>query len=946
MKGFLILLMTAIVVCVGNRTLGVHKHRHGRTGHKPERDTGSITLKPGTARNKLFPGYGTNFRYIGEVKNGLDRVTVVTSIPIPKYSVIEIKPIVFNNCSEDLWRHGARTRGYPQYEKYDKCNRVLAQARFYQSQQEELQFLLRQLLTHDLYLVLPELNQTPSMYNYESRKDNRPTDLQNPHKMKFTDETVNNTAQTRGRRGFGSILAKAIPDLITLAIESVSSYIKGKQQQRINTAVEELRSDDNKINNDLKPYRNEHLMYGRYNLKSLRGIINTINALHKKQNHFEWAVKQKDFNFRKSDMNAVNYNFEVMMYLKNVREEHVVSYREAVKAARDLLNGIAIVTQGRLPRALISDNQLREILGKVDAMVKRNYPDYVLAAKHISHYRDMKMVTFSVDQQAHSLVLTFPAFIKNYKQPPLSLYEVETVPVPIIDKNVKADSYSQVRIEKSYIAAGTDYYIQLRISELLMCKSIRYIYYCEELFVIKHKSRHSCVSAIFYNLGPATVIKNCKFDYYYNITVPPVILDGGKDVLLANFHGPRSLKCSSVNGGLAKPAPENTYAVVNREFLCDCQLDLEHASVLRQLSSCSKSSSSKMHMKFTINLAFWEMFKKRSPNSASNIQPQYAEEAQTFSVELYDLQIGKLDQPMDLERFMETMDTNGQKISTVEEREAEQPMQKIMPRWLNNVLVMTCTAMTTVLMIIILVLLTKHFKMKALVSMLAIQTVPPPAEAVNLTAAMMSAMIAPDPAIGTKVVCAYPVAVIWQNILGYLVLIYAITQFFRPVTWYKGYKYNKKCALYIFVYDEDHERYSPLKIMSLKGQMHNYRMKYTGEGISLTLVRSWTYDTMTISWGGVQVMDKSDPINLPTTVTVALRHKIMTRRIAQQLGEVQYMLKQGSSWHDITDYYRARKKAVNLRVELGDRGVTSSPKKVRKEKSHKKTKVQEEPVEV
>ena len=946
MKGFLILLVTAIVVCVGNRTQGVHRHRHGKTGHKPERDTGSIILKPGTAKNKLFPGYGTNFRYIGEVKNGLDRVTVVTSIPIPKYSDIEIKPIVFNNCSEDLWRHGARTRGYPQYETYDKCNRVLAQARFYQSQQEELQFLLRQLLTHDLYSVLPELNQTPSMYNYESRRDNRPTDRQNPHKMKFTDETVNNTAQTRGRRGFGSILAKAIPGLITLVIESVSSYIKGKQQQRINTAVEELRSDDNKIKNDLKQYRNELLMYGRYNLKSLRGIINTINALHKKQNHFEWAVKQKDFNFRKSDMNAVNYNFEVMMYLKNVREEHVVSYREAVKAARDLLNGIAIVTQGILPRALISDNQLREILGKVDAMVKRNYPDYVLAAKHISHYRDMKMVTFSVDQQAHSLILTFPAFIKNYKQPPLSLYEVETVPVPIIDKNVKANSYSQVRIEKSYIAAGTDYYIQLRISELLMCKSIRYIYYCEELFVIKHKSRHSCVSAIFYNLGPATVIKNCKFDYYYNITVPPVILDGGRDVLLANFHGPRSLKCSSVNGGLAKPAPENTYAVVNREFLCDCQLDLEHASVLRQLSSCSKSSSSKMHMKFTINLAFWEMFKKRSPNSASNIQPQYAEEAQTFSVELYDLQIGKLDQPIDLERFMETMDTNGQKISTVEEREAEQPMQKIMPRWLNNVLVMTCTAMTTVLMIIILVLLAKHFKMKALVSMLAIQTVPPPAEAVNLTAAMMSAMIAPDPAIGTKVVCAYPVAVIWQNILGYLVLIYAITQFFRPVTWHKGYKYNKKCALYIFVYDEDHERYSPLKIMSLKGQMHNYRMKYTGEGISLTLVRSWTYDTMTISWGGVQVMDKSDPINLPTTVTVALRHKIMTRRIAQQLGEVQYMLKQGSSWHDITDYYGARKKAVNLRVESGDRGVTSSPKKVRKEKSHKKTKVQEEPVEV
>ena len=171
------------------------------------------------------------------------------------------------------------------------------------------------------------------------------------------------------------------------------------------------------------------------------------------------------------------------------------------------------------------------------------------------------------------------------------------------------------------------------------------------------------------------------------------------------------------------------------------------------------------------------------------------------------------------------MGTDRQRILTPEEREASQHMQTIMSRWLNNVLVMTCTAMTTVLMIVILILLAKDFKMKALVSMLAISSLPLLIEA------------APNPAIGTKVVCAYPVAVIWQNILGYLVLAHVITQYFRPVTWCKGYKYNKKHALYIFVHDNDHERCSPLKIMSLKGQMHNYRMKYTGEGLSLTLVR-------------------------------------------------------------------------------------------------------------
>ena len=77
-----------------------------------------------------------------------------------------------------------------------------------------------------------------------------------------------------------------------------------------------------------------------------------------------------------------------------------------------------------------------------------------------------------------------------------------------------------------------------------------------------------------------------------------------------------------------------------------------------------------MELKFTINLAFWEMFKERSPNSASNIQPQYTEEVQTFSVDLYDPQIKKLDQPIDLENFMEIIGTDGQRIPTPEEREA------------------------------------------------------------------------------------------------------------------------------------------------------------------------------------------------------------------------------------------------------------------------------------
>ena len=133
-------------------------------------------------------------------------------------------------------------------------------------------------------------------------------------------------------------------------------------------------------------------------------------------------------------------------------------------------------------------------------MVKKGHPNYALAAEHISHYRDMKLVTFAVDQQAHSLIVTFPVFIQDYRRPPLSLFEIETVPVPIPDENAKADSYSQVQVRKPYIAVGAEYYIELRMTEMIMCRSIRFTYYCEELFMVNQKSAYGCSSTIFYDM--------------------------------------------------------------------------------------------------------------------------------------------------------------------------------------------------------------------------------------------------------------------------------------------------------------------------------------------------------------------------------------------------------------------------------------------------------------
>ena len=421
---------------------------------------------------------------------------------------------------------------------------------YMQNQENSLVHGLRQLLIHDLYAALPELNPE---YRLQNDEPVEPQPLSSGYEKEMK----------RDKRGIGAIFSSVLPGLITPGSRKFNSWIKGKQQRRIHQVVDTMRKTESEVKNTLSQYQDDFLMFGKYSVKSLKNVNNTLNSLHDRQTELEKLVTTKVFSEAKHADDALDYAVELQLFLELAQEEHVAEYKEVDKAGRELLDVIPILSQRRLPRSLFPDQRLQNILTQVDKMVKKN-PDYELAASHISHYRDMELVTFSVDRVTHSLIVTFPVFIKDFKQPPLSLFEIETVPVPIPDKNRQADSYSQVRIQKSYIAAGMDYYIQITMREMLMCKSIGYIYYCEELFVVKHKSKHSCARAIFYELGSQQVIKNCKFDYMYNATMAPVILDGGRDVLLANFHGPRSLKCTSINGGLAKPAPEHTYAAINR----------------------------------------------------------------------------------------------------------------------------------------------------------------------------------------------------------------------------------------------------------------------------------------------------------------------------------------------------------------------------------------------
>ena len=115
----------------------------------------------------------------------------------------------------------------------------------------------------------------------------------------------------------------------------------------------------------------------------------------------------------------------------------------------------------------------------------------------------MKLVTFGIDKK-QNLIIQFPIFIQPYTQQPLILYQLETVLVPVVDKTPRQTHTHNYKLKKPYIALNTETYINSRQQELVTCKKIGYEFYCEELFVVRHISRYSCESVIYFDLNKET----------------------------------------------------------------------------------------------------------------------------------------------------------------------------------------------------------------------------------------------------------------------------------------------------------------------------------------------------------------------------------------------------------------------------------------------------------
>ena len=205
-----------------------------------------------------------------------------------------------------------------------------------------------------------------------------------------------------------------------------------------------------------------------------------------------------------------HYAVNLILYLRTMTDKYIEINNKFISQLYIYAKAVRILAKDYLPVSLITPFKLQEIIDSIKEMLFKTNPDYDIVIKRLHLYYDMKLVTLRIDRK-RNLIIQFPIFVQPYIQQTLILYQLETVPVPIV-------------------------------------------------------------------------------------------LDGGNEIILANWPSDKHIFCT-INNDIPVEIPSHPYVLVNSSVLCNCGTEAENNFLLESLATCHDANTN-LVMYFTVNMAF------------------------------------------------------------------------------------------------------------------------------------------------------------------------------------------------------------------------------------------------------------------------------------------------------------------------------------------------------
>ena len=551
-----------------------------------------------TKQPRLHHEYGMLFNHHGYLLSGLQRLYLFLAIDLPTPDDLLHTPPRFPNCTHwappdnqsvlsaefyghspsMVYQHNLFKKKFPHLMEpvhHEVCKQFQD---IYERLQDKIEEV-RNNITYKIEEIIPRLLPNERVFQNTESDDN----------YNRSKRAIPVGAIISGITGIGGLIMKGI-----------NTFANYKKSRAMSKAMNMLHKQNNLLHNRMIRIENTTSYIAKASKTAFLHLDGRLTAI----NQTLLQVNAKFHNFVDDTNRKFEHTWEVVTsnrlaikmlgasttLYKTALQEYLGYYYRYDTTLDHFIDGLDALGTGRLTYQILDPVELQRFLEALNTQLNDERSPFELAFDHTYQYYAQPLVSFSNSRK--QLLVQIPILLKLREHARMTLYSIETVPIPFDTKTLDGErsEYTFINNSYPYMATSESNYIPLNEQQLRLCTQIGPTYYCENSYVLRHRSYHTCESAIFYKEDETTITSRCNATFVANKYFPPKVLDAGQQLLLFNLPRPWILMCGATRRPV--PIPYATYKIINRTEFCECDLSAGSFHLGRTMVKCPSDPNS------------------------------------------------------------------------------------------------------------------------------------------------------------------------------------------------------------------------------------------------------------------------------------------------------------------------------------------------------------------
>ena len=323
-----------------------------------------------------------------------------------------------------------------------------------------------------------------------------------------SDENGQDKLCSRNKRAIPLLaIAQGTAAIGGMLIKGINALVDAKRASSFNNTIKMLNANVEITHNRPATLKNRTSVMAKAImpvLKDLKLQINKTNEqLASQYGMMNSAHNQYNLLFRQTHEMQTKHHF-VLPLFKNYLTIQVgtlqrihTQYIRHESELYDTLIGIENSNSGYLTHHILDPQVLTKYLEIIEDDMEETAPEYEPVLTIVYQYYGNSLASFT--NTIDNLLLQLPILIKLKVQVPMSLFSIETVPVPLDAETHTGDKreYTQIIPDPEYIALTDNNYVPLTQAQISLYAKIVHTYYCAYAHLLKKCTEHTCMSAIY-----------------------------------------------------------------------------------------------------------------------------------------------------------------------------------------------------------------------------------------------------------------------------------------------------------------------------------------------------------------------------------------------------------------------------------------------------------------